>query len=58
MNRKLSFRDHVRIKTEATICARDDLNRLVNIKPGLSPLAVRQLYNACIVPVNDFKAEV
>ena len=32
--------------------------RLANCESGLSPKAVRQLYNSCVIPISDYGAEI
>lgn len=58
LDRKLSFKDHIKIKVDAASRAMGSLNRLANTESGLTPMAVRQLYNSCITPICDFGSEI
>ena len=58
MDRKLSFKQHVNLKVAGATKALGALANLSNTQKGLSPAAVRQLYQSCIIPVCDFGAEI
>jgi ribonuclease HI len=57
-DRKLSFRHHVKLKAASAMRAMGAIQRLANCESGLSPKAVRQLYNSCVIPISDFGAEI
>ena len=57
-DRKINFKHHVMLKAASGKRALGALKSLANTESGLTPSAVRQLYNACVVPVCDFGAEV
>lgn len=58
LDRKLSFKHHVNLKVAGATKALGALANLSNTQKGLSPAAVRQLYQSCIIPVCDFGAEI
>jgi hypothetical protein len=58
LDRKLSFSQHVQMKVAAVQRAFNVLCHLVRQKTGLSPLATRQLHQACITSRSDFGAEI
>lgn len=57
-NRSLSFREHIQYRTTQAKQAFYRLMRLANTERGLSPLAVRQIYMACVSSIADFGSEV
>src|SRR3977135_4401519 len=57
-DRKINFKHHVKLKAASGKRALGALKSLANTESGFTPSAVRQLYNACVIPVCDFGAEV
>ena len=58
LDRKLSFRPHVENRIAAAGRALSSLLRLSTTEKGLTLSNMRQLYQACILPVIDFGSEV
>lgn len=55
---RLTFREHIQHRTTQAKQAFYRLMRLANSERGLSPLAVRQVYLACVASIADFGSEV
>ena len=53
-NPNLTFKEHVAIRTSQAKSAYLRIARLANSERGLTPFALRQLYQACIVSVADY----
>lgn len=51
---RLSFKEHVIKRTSQAKSIFHRIERLANTERGLSPFAVRQLYNACITSIADY----
>ena len=58
LDRKLTWKHHIRTRTTSAIKVFMALSRLGNTEQGLSQSALRQLYQSCIITVADFGAEV
>src|SRR5205085_1654197 len=58
LDRKLTWKHHIRTRTTSAIKVFMALSRLGNTERGLSQSALRQLYQSCITTVADFGAEV
>src|SRR5437588_8067974 len=58
LDRKLTWKYHIRTRTTSAINIFMALSRLGNTERGLSRSALRQLYQSCITTVADFGAEV
>ena len=58
LDSKLNFKAHVATKVAAAQRALAGLLRLSNTEKGLSIGHMRQLYQACVVPVADFGSEI
>lgn len=54
----LTFKEHVSIRISQARSTFQRLSRLANVERGLSPYAIRQLYNACVVSVADFGCQL
>jgi hypothetical protein len=57
-DRKLSFNYHVRTRIAAANRAFNALCSLTRYETGLSPPAMRQLYQACVTSRSNFSAEI
>ena len=55
-NENLTYKEHIAIKTLKASQAFYRMNRLANIRRGLSPTALRQLYLACVTSIADYGA--
>lgn len=55
---KLNFRDHVQSRASQATQAFYRMLRLANTEKGLSPLAMRQIYMACVTSIADYGSEV
>jgi hypothetical protein len=53
-DKRLTFKEHIGIRTSLAKQALYRVKRLTSITRGLSPFAVRQLYLACITSVSDY----
>jgi ribonuclease HI len=58
LDRKLSWKEHVKRKSTSAMRAFLSISRLANSEKGLSQSALRQLYQSCITTVADFGSEV
>jgi hypothetical protein len=58
LDRKLTFHTHVQTKLAAAERALSGLLRLSSTEKGLSIGNMRQLYQACVVPIADFGSEI
>ena len=58
LDRKLSWKEHVKRKSTSAMRAFMSISRLANSEKGLSHSALRQLYQSCITTVADFGSEV
>src|SRR5205085_338998 len=58
LDRKLTWKEHIRTRTTSAIKVFMALSRLGNTERGLSQSAHRQLYQSCITTVANFGAEV
>jgi ribonuclease HI len=54
----LSFKKHIQVRVNQARQAFHRLMRLANTERGLSPLAVRQIYMACVASISDYGSEV
>jgi hypothetical protein len=50
----LTFKHHVNTRTSQAKSAYYRMNRLANTERGLSPYALRQIYQACVTSVSDY----
>jgi hypothetical protein len=57
-DRKLTFKYHVTTKVMAAMCTFNALRSLVRHETGLSPSAMRLIYQACVTSRSDFGAEI
>lgn len=55
---KLSFKEHLNIRIAQAKTAFHRLARLTNCERGLSPLATRQLYLACVASISDYGSPI
>lgn len=55
---KLSFKLHVKLRVSQAKAAFQRMARLTNAEKGLSPLAMRQLYIACVTSISDYASQV
>jgi hypothetical protein len=53
-DQNLTFKEHVAIRVSQARSAFNRMARLANCNKGLSPLAVRQIYMACITSIADY----
>lgn len=58
MDRKLSFKHHIKTKTAAARSAFMTIARMANTEKVLSQKSLRQLYISCVTIGSDFGAEV
>ena len=58
LDRKLSWKDHIKRKATSAMRVFMSISRLANSEKGLSQSALRQLYQSCITTVADFGSEV
>jgi ribonuclease HI len=58
LDRKLSWKEHIKRKSTSAMRAFLSISRLANSEKGLSQSALRQLYQSCITTVADFGSEV
>jgi hypothetical protein len=57
-DRKIDYKRHVMLKASSGTRAIGTLKSLANTELGLTPTAVCQLYNASVIPLCNFGAEV
>ena len=57
-NSCLSFKQYVAIQTSQAKLAFQRMARLANIKKGLTPFSLRQLYLACITSVANYGSSI
>jgi hypothetical protein len=53
-DRKLTYKEHLNIRVSQARSAFLRLARLANTERGLSPIAIRQLYLACVTSIADY----
>jgi hypothetical protein len=58
LDNKLSFKEHIKIKTTAATRAYYVLKSLATSQNGMSLQNLRQIYTATIIPVIDYGAEI
>jgi hypothetical protein len=58
LDRKLTLNYHVHTRVAAAARAFNALRSLVRYETGLSPAAMRLIYQACVIPRSDFGAEI
>lgn len=54
----LSFKEHASRRISKARNTLFRLSRLANVERGLSPAAIRQLYNACVISSADYACEL
>jgi hypothetical protein len=54
----LSFKHHVSTKVAKARGAFFRMSRLANIRRGLTPFALRQIYTACVMSIADYGTEI
>jgi hypothetical protein len=57
-DRKLSFSHHVKVKLMAAARSLNALRSLICYETGVSPLATRTLYQACVISRSDFGSKI
>ena len=55
---KLNFKQHLTIRVAQAKAAFQRMTRLTNAEKGLSPVAMRQLYLACVTSISDYASQV
>ena len=58
LDRKLSWKEHIKRKSTSAMRVFMSISRLANTEKGLSQSVLRQLYQSCITTVADFGSEI